>query len=48
MITDELSGRRRQTFALGVLLTLELFQRQFVERETPALVRPVVDWAGAA
>jgi hypothetical protein len=48
MIADALTGRRRHTFALGVLLTLELFQRQFVEREAPALVRPVIDRAGAA
>jgi hypothetical protein len=48
MIADELTGRRRHTFALGVLLTLELFQRQFVEREAPAVARPVIDRAGAA
>ena len=42
MIAEELTGRRRHTFALGVLLTLELFQRQFVEREAPAAWLPAM------
>jgi asparagine synthetase B (glutamine-hydrolysing) len=33
MVEETLSGRGRQTQPLGVLLTLELFQRQFVEGE---------------
>jgi hypothetical protein len=40
MIAEELTGRRRHTFALSVLLTLELFQRQFVDREAPAAAEP--------
>jgi hypothetical protein len=35
LISETLSGRGRHTQALGILLTLELFQRQFVEGEAP-------------
>jgi asparagine synthetase B (glutamine-hydrolysing) len=35
LIEETLSGRARHTRALGALLTLELFQRQFIERDTP-------------
>ena len=36
LVEDVLGGRRRQTRALGTLLTLELFQRQFIDGEMPA------------
>jgi hypothetical protein len=35
LIAATLSGRRGDTQALGMLLTLELFQRQFLEGEEP-------------
>jgi hypothetical protein len=37
-VADVRAGRARNTRALGMLLTLELFQRQFLEGETPASV----------
>jgi asparagine synthetase B (glutamine-hydrolysing) len=35
LVDETLSGRGRHTRPLGALLTLELFQRQFIERDTP-------------
>jgi hypothetical protein len=39
MISELLSGRGRHTQPLGVLLTFELFQRQFIEGEGFELMR---------
>ena len=36
LVEDVLGGRRRQTRALGTLLTLELFQRQFIDGDASA------------
>ena len=38
LVEDVLGGRRRQTRALGALLTLELFQRQFIDGVPPDTV----------
>jgi hypothetical protein len=35
LVDETLRGRARHTQALGMLLTLELFQRQFLEGEQP-------------
>jgi asparagine synthase/glutamine amidotransferase-like protein len=40
LVEETLSGRGRHTRALGALLTLELFQRQFIEQDAPGPVEP--------
>jgi hypothetical protein len=39
LVAETLDGRGRHTMALGVLLTLELFQRQFVDGDGPPASR---------
>jgi hypothetical protein len=36
LVAETLAGRGRHTYVLGVLLTLELVQRQFLEGDRPA------------
>jgi asparagine synthetase B (glutamine-hydrolysing) len=42
LVSQTLGGRARNTGVLGVLLTLELFQRQFVDGDAPATFEPYV------